>query len=260
MSHTSSADVMRGPGRVAGKVAVVTGGASGMGAAHVRRLAAEGATVVAADIADEPGQELAHALSGPGLAVSYRHHDVTSQRHWDDLVVALQREHGRIDILVNNAGVQVRSAGIDASDGEWDLVIGVNQRGTFLGMRAVIPVMARAGGGSVVNIASVAALVAMTSSIPYQASKAAVLAMTRAAALAYAGDHVRVNAVCPGLVVTGMTSSADPASVEALKARVPLGRDGRADEISSAVLFLASPESSYVTGAALPVDGGLACR
>ena len=257
---TLSPDRSEAAGRVAGKVAVVTGGARGMGASHVRKLASEGAIVVAADVADDDGNQLAGTLRAAGLSVSYRHHDVTAREDWDDLVAHVHREHTRLDILVNNAGVQVRSAGIDASDGEWDLVIGVNQRGAFLGLRAVIPSMVRAGGGSVINIASVAAMVAMTSSIPYQASKAAVLAMTRAAALAYARDTVRVNAVCPGLVVTGMTSSAEPAAVEALKAHIPLGRDGRPDEISAAVLFLASDESSYITGAALPVDGGLACR
>lgn len=254
MDHTSPA------GRVAGKVAVVTGGARGMGAAHVRKLASEGAVVVAADVADDQGNQLAETLRAAGLSVSYRHLDVTASDDWDTLVARVHGAHDRIDILVNNAGVQVRSTGLDASDREWDQVIGVNQRGVFLGLRAVIPAMAAAGGGSVINIASVAAIMAMTNSIPYQASKAAVLALTRAAALTYAKDKVRVNAICPGLVVTGMTSSADAATVGALKAHIPLGRDGRPEEVSAAVLFLASDESSYVTGVTLPVDGGLVCR
>jgi NAD(P)-dependent dehydrogenase (short-subunit alcohol dehydrogenase family) len=257
---SSSPDCSAPAGRVAGKVAVVTGGARGMGASHVRKLASAGAIVVAADVADEHGSQLAETLRAAGLSVAYRHLDVRASKDWDALVAQVHGEHGRIDILVNNAGVQVRSTGLDASDREWDHVTSVNQRGVFLGLRAVIPPMVRTGGGSVVNIASVAAIMAMTSSIPYQASKAAVLAMTRAAALCYAKDRVRVNAVCPGLVVTGMTSSADPATVDALKAHIPLGRDGLPEEISAAVLFLASDESSYVTGVALPVDGGLVCR
>jgi NAD(P)-dependent dehydrogenase (short-subunit alcohol dehydrogenase family) len=135
-------------------------------------------------------------------------------------------------------------------------VIAVNQRGVFLGMRTVIPGMVRLGAGSVVNVSSVSALVGIRGSIPYQGSKAAVIGLTRGAAVSYGPDNVRVNAICPGLVVTGMTSSASSDAVEAMKAQIPLGRDGRPDEISGAVVFLASDESSYITGVILPVDGG----
>jgi NAD(P)-dependent dehydrogenase (short-subunit alcohol dehydrogenase family) len=126
----------------------------------------------------------------------------------------------------------------------------------FLGMRAVIPGMALRKRGSIVNVASVAALVGLPGSIPYQASKAAVLGLTRGAAVSYGPDNIRVNAICPGLVVTGMTESASPAAVEALKAQIPLRRDGRPEEVSAAVVFLASDESAYITGVALPIDGG----
>jgi cyclopentanol dehydrogenase len=244
------------PGRVAAKVALITGAARGMGAAHARALAREGATVAIADIAAEPGERLAAQLRDGGGRASYHDHDVTSAGAWQELVAAVERTHGPIDVLVNNAGVQVRSAGIEADDEEWDKVTAVNQRGVFLGMRAVIPAMVRHGGGSIINVASVAALVGLSGSIPYQASKAAVLGLTRGAAVSYGRDNVRVNAICPGLVVTTMTESASPAAVEALKAQIPLRRDGQPEEISAAVLFLASDESSYITGVALPIDGG----
>jgi NAD(P)-dependent dehydrogenase (short-subunit alcohol dehydrogenase family) len=181
---------------------------------------------------------------------------VTDPDAWSRLVSSVEQVHGPIDVLVNNAGVQVRSVGIEADDAEWTKVTAVNQHGVFLGMRAVIPGMVRHGGGSVINIASVAALVGLNGSIPYQASKAAVLGLTRGAAVSYGRENVRVNAICPGLVVTGMTQSASSAAVDAMKAQIPLGRDGSADEISGAVVFLASDDASYITGVALPVDGG----
>ena len=243
-------------GRVAGKVALITGAARGMGAAHARALAREGAAVAIADIAAEPGEHLAAELLEAHGGASYHDHDVTDGAAWNELVDNVERLHGPIDVLVNNAGVQVRSAGIEADDEEWAKVTAVNQRGVFLGMRAVIPGMARRKRGSIVNVASVAALVGLTGSIPYQASKAAVLGLTRGAAVSYGPDNVRVNAICPGLVVTGMTESASRAAVDALKAQIPLRRDGRPEEVSAAVVFLSSDESSYITGVALPIDGG----
>lgn len=247
---------MNGDGRVAGKVALITGAAQGMGAAHARALAREGANVAIADIAAEAGRQLAAELGRAGAEASYHDHDVTDAGAWTELVAAVEQRHGPIDVLVSNAGVQVRSVGIEADDDEWAKVTGINQRGVFLGMRAVIPSMVQSGGGSIVNVASVAALVGMSGSIPYQASKAAVLGLTRGAAVSYGRDGIRVNAICPGLVVTGMTQSASAEAVEALKAKIPLGRDGQPEEISAAVVFLASDESSYITGVALPIDGG----
>jgi NAD(P)-dependent dehydrogenase (short-subunit alcohol dehydrogenase family) len=247
---------MNGRGRVAGKVALITGAAGGMGAAHARALAREGAAVAIADIAGEAGEKLVTELRSAGAEASYHDHDVTDSAAWRALVSAVEGAHGTISVLVNNAGVQVRSAGIEAGDDEWAMVTAVNQRGVFLGMRAVIPGMARHGGGSIINIASVAALVGLPGSIPYQASKAAVLGLTRGAAASHGRDNIRVNAICPGLVVTAMTQSASRAAVDAMKARIPLGRDGRPEEVSAAVVFLASDESSYITGVALPIDGG----
>jgi 3alpha(or 20beta)-hydroxysteroid dehydrogenase len=224
---------MSNAGRVSGKVAVVTGGARGMGAAHVRALAREGAIVAVTDILDDLGASLAEQLRAEGTDVSYYHHDVTSRAGWEAVVTSVQRAHGPVDVLVNNAGVQVRSVGIEADDREWDLVTGVNQRGVFLGMSATIPSMLRAGGGSIINIASVAALIGLRGSIPYQASKSAVLGLTRGAAVSYGPDNIRVNAICPGLVITSMTESATPDAVQAMKKKIPLGRDGRAEEISA---------------------------
>ena len=247
---------MNAQGRVAGKVALITGAAQGMGASHARALAREGASVAIADIAADAGERLAAELTTGGAKSSYHGHDVTDTGAWRELVATIERTHGPIDVLVNNAGIQVRSVGIEADDEEWAKVTAVNQRGVFLGMRAVIPGMVRNGGGSIVNVASVAAVVGMAGSIPYQASKAAVLGLTRGAAVSYGRDNIRVNAICPGLVITGMTQSASSGSVDALKARIPLGRDGRPEEISAAVVFLASDESSYITGVTLPIDGG----
>ncbi len=247
---------MNARGRVAGKIALITGAARGMGAAHARALAHEGATVAIADIAADAGEQLAAEVRSAGGDASYHDHDVTDAGAWRAVVSAVEQTHGPIDVLVNNAGIQVRSTGIEADDDEWAKVIAVNQRGVFLGMQAVIPSMVRHGGGSIINVASVAALVGLRGSIPYQASKAAVLGLTRGAAVSYGPDNIRVNAICPGLVVTGMTESASPAAVEALKAQIPLGRDGRPEEIAAVVVFLASDESSYLTGVALPVDGG----
>ena len=227
-----------------------------MGAAHSRAMAREGAAVAIADLATRPGEALAAEIRAAGAKSSYHQLDVTDGAAWAAVVPAVEHAHGPISVLVNNAGVQVRSVGIEADDAEWEKVTAVNQRGVFLGMQAVIPGMVRLGGGSIVNVSSVAALVGMRGSIPYQASKAAVLGLTRGAAVSYGADRIRVNAICPGLVVTGMTSSAAPEAVEALKAQIPLGRDGRPDEISGAVVFLASDESSYITGVTLPVDGG----
>ena len=242
--------------RVAGKVALVTGGAGGMGAAHVRALAREGAAVAIADLAAEPAAQLADELRAGGSEVSSHRHDVIDSVSWQHVIADVERALGPIDVLVNNAGVQVRSVGIDADEREWDLVTGVNQRGVFLGMRAVIPGMVRNGGGSIVNVASVAALVGLRGSVPYQGSKAAVLGLTRGAAVSYGAENIRVNAICPGLVVTGMTETASSEAVEAMKRQIPLGRDGRPEEIAAAVVFLACDESSYITGVALPVDGG----
>jgi NAD(P)-dependent dehydrogenase (short-subunit alcohol dehydrogenase family) len=247
---------MNATGRLAGKVALITGAARGMGAAHARAMAREGADVAIADIAPQAGEQLVAELRSSGAQASYHDHDVTDPVAWREVADAVQRAHGPIDVLVNNAGVQVRSFGIEADDEEWAKVIAVNQQGVFLGMRAVIPSMVDNGGGSIINIASVAALVGLPGSLPYQASKAAVLGLTRGAAVAYGRQGIRVNAICPGLIVTTMTESASADAVNTMKAQIPLRREGKPEEISTAVVFLASDESSYITGVALPVDGG----
>jgi NAD(P)-dependent dehydrogenase (short-subunit alcohol dehydrogenase family) len=247
---------MNATGRLVGKVALITGAARGMGAAHARAMAREGADVAIADIAPQAGEQLAAELRSSGAQASYHDHDVTDPVAWREVADAVQRAYGPIDVLVNNAGVQVRSFGIEADDEEWAKVIAVNQQGVFLGMRAVIPSMVDNGGGSIINIASVAALVGLPGSLPYQASKAAVLGLTRGAAVAYGSKGIRVNAICPGLIVTTMTESASADAVNTMKAQIPLRREGKPEEISAAVVFLASDESSYITGVALPVDGG----
>jgi NAD(P)-dependent dehydrogenase (short-subunit alcohol dehydrogenase family) len=241
------------PRILAGETAAITGAARGIGRATAQAFLRQGMRVAIGDVDEQAARKTAAELGPSAVALPL---DVTDRGSFTAFLDAAERELGPIDVLVNNAGVQVRSVGIEADDAEWEKVVGVNQRGVFLGMRTVIPGMVRSGGGSIVNVSSVSALVGIPGSIPYQGSKAAVLGLTRGAAVSYGSDNIRVNAICPGLVVTGMTATASAEAVEALKAQIPLGRDGRPDEISGAVVFLASDESSYITGAVLPVDGG----
>jgi NAD(P)-dependent dehydrogenase (short-subunit alcohol dehydrogenase family) len=243
-------------GRVAGKVVLISGGARGQGASHGRLLAEQGARVVLGDILDGPGEETARRLRKDGLEVRYVHLDVTRPADWDAAVAAAERAHGRLDVLVNNAGLTGSASVVDCSLEEWQSVIAVNQTGVFLGIQRAVPAMRRAGGGSIINIASVIATLGTESMIAYQASKAAVHQLTRAAAVTLAPD-IRVNTVTPGLVAdTAMAAGLDQEWLQERLAAYPLGRGARMEEVSHAVLFLASDESSFTTGADLRVDGG----
>lgn len=240
-------------GRLDGRVALVTGAASprGQGAAEARLLAGEGAVVVLADVADDEGERTAAAI---GTAATYRHLDVTSEAGWAEVVAWMLAQHGRIDVLVNNAGIWLAKPLEDTTLDDYRRVIDINQVSVFLGMRAVLPAMREAGVGSIVNISSLAGLRGARVPLAYAASKWAVRGMSRQAAAELAPHGIRVNAVFPGYVDTGMID----AGHEEIAQRVPLGgRLAAPEEVAEVVLFLASDASRYMSGAELVVDGAV---
>ncbi|MFN0026151.1 MAG: glucose 1-dehydrogenase [Acidimicrobiales bacterium] len=240
-------------GRLAGKVAIVTGGARGQGEAEVRLFAAEGAKVIISDVLVEPGQALADELGGD---VIFTRHDVSSEEEWQHTVALAEERFGRIDVLVNNAGIAFTAPIADHTVADFERVTAVNQVGVFLGIRSVIDPMSRAGGGSIVNISSGAGLRATKYMIAYAASKYAVTGMTAAAALELARQKIRVNSIHPGVIETPMLGGISPEMHAGLVRATPMRRMGEPAEIARVALFLASDESSYMTGAHVPVDGG----
>jgi NAD(P)-dependent dehydrogenase (short-subunit alcohol dehydrogenase family) len=244
-------------GRLNGKVALISGGARGQGAAHAEVFAREGAHVVIGDVRGELGSEVARRLSDEGLSVRYTNLDVTRAEDWGLAVALAEAEFGFLNVLVNNAGVLGSMRNLtDETLEDWNTALAVNQTGVFLGMKHAIPAMRRAGGGSIVNTASIWGIVGGEGYFSYQASKGAVQMMTRAAALAYVRDNIRVNSVCPGLVMTPMAEEEGEESNETVRLATPMGRGCTADEISWGVLYLVSDESRFVTGTDLVIDGG----
>ncbi len=245
--------------RLEGKVALISGGARGMGASEARLFVREGARVVMGDILDAEGQAVAAEISARGGEALYVRLDVTDEADWERAVSRTVDRFGKLDILVNNAGVGGGSRIEDTTVKEWDHVMDVNAKGVFLGTRAVIPVMRRGGGGSIVNISSQLGLVGTDISSPqYQASKGAVRLLTKTTAMQYARDRIRANSVHPGPIVTAMTEKRrnDPEHYRLMLSRIPLGRFGEPDEVAYGVLYLASDESTFVTGSELVIDGG----
>ena len=243
--------------RLEGKVALISGGARGMGAEEAVLFAQEGAKVVIADVLDAEGRALAESV--PDDAVTFVRLDVTSEVEWRQAVSLAEERYGRLDILVNNAGVSAVGGIEDTTVEEWDRVMGINAKGVFLGTREAIPAMRRAGGGSIINISSQLGIVAMNESSPqYIASKGAVRLFTKSTAIQYAKEGIRCNSVHPGPIVTPMTDfrRADPAVRALMTSRIPLGRYGEAIDVAYGVLYLASDESSFVTGSELVIDGG----
>lgn len=239
--------------RLKDKVALVTGSSSGIGQAIAELFAEQGAQVLAADIA-EPGTPFAAS------AVSTISLDVTREDHWRATMDHALSQYGRLDVLVNNAGV-IGYAGVEDIDiDEWNRVIAINQTGVLLGMRVAVPALRAAGGGSIVNTASIWGSSAVAGAAAYHASKGAVRNLTKNAAVSYAADNIRVNSVHPGIVNTPMVRAADTAMTDAIVQATPMGRIGEPREIAYAYLFLASDESSFVTGAELAVDGGYLAR
>jgi len=241
--------------RLQGKVALITGGARGQGAAEGRLFAAHGATVVLADVLDDEGRATAAAI---GPAASYVHLDVRDEAGWASVVDGIVRAHGRLDVLVNNAGIFPAGGLLDTTLADYERVVAINQTGTFLGMQAAARAMIPNRRGAIVNISSIAGLQGSPMFIGYVTTKWAVRGMTRSAAKGLAKHGIRVNSVHPGIIDTPMLETLDAAGArEATRARIPFGREASADEVANVVLFLASDEASYVTGSEYVVDGAM---
>ena len=241
-------------GKLDGRVALLTGGARGQGAAEARLFAAEGAQVVISDVLDD-GEATARACGG-----LYLHHDVTNEQRWTEVVDEIVRRFGRLDVLVNNAGIYMSGHIRDTALDDYRRVIEVNQIGVFLGMKAVAEPMIAAGAGSIVNISSVAGLRGGGTAVAYTASKWAVRGMTKSAARELGRHGIRVNSIHPGLIETAMLHQVpgiDAGRLDTWLRTVPLGRVADADEVARLALFLASDDSSYCTGAEFIIDGGL---
>jgi NAD(P)-dependent dehydrogenase (short-subunit alcohol dehydrogenase family) len=250
---------MEGGMRLAGKVALISGGAGGMGASEATIFAREGAGVVVGDILEAEGRDTVAQIAKAGGQARFVKLDVTSEADWRDAVAAAVSAFGKLDVLVNNAGISGTFDLDTMSTSAWDTLMSVNAKGVFLGMKYAIPAITQAGGGAIVNISSISGFVGQDKiHMAYNASKGAVRLMTKSAAVQYAKDGIRVNSVHPGFMPPMRTSktSADPAWREKFLRAVPMKRAGRVEEVAHAVLFLASDEASYITGTELVVDGG----
>jgi NAD(P)-dependent dehydrogenase (short-subunit alcohol dehydrogenase family) len=245
--------------RLAGKVALISGGARGMGAVEGRLFAREGARVVLGDVLDDEGRAVEAEIRAAGGSAVYVRLDVTREADWAAAVDTAIGHFGKLDVLVNNAGIGGGGRIEDTTLEAWHRTMEINATGVFLGTKAAIPAMRAAGGGSIVNISSQLGLVGLEVSSPqYQASKGAVRLLTKTTAVQYAKDKIRANSVHPGPIVTPMTEPgrANPERYAFMVSRIPLGRYGEPDEVAYGVLYLASDESSFVTGSELVIDGG----
>ena len=250
--------------RLEGKVAIVSGGASGIGEATSRLFAAEGASVVIADINDELGAALESDIRDGGGEVAYLKLDVRDEEQWRAVVAETVTRFGKLDIVVNNAGISApgRPPTEEQTVEGWDAVMAVNAKGVFLGTKHAIPEMRKAGGGSIVNISSIYGNVGSKGGTAYHASKGACRTFSKAAAIQYAGEQIRVNSVHPGFVDTPMTAELHslPSVHEERVAKTPLGRMGLPEDIAYGILYLASDESRFVTGSELVIDGGMTAQ
>jgi cyclopentanol dehydrogenase len=258
--------------RLAGKVAIVTGGASGIGAETARMFALHGAKVLLTDANSALGRSVAEEITAKGGTASFAEQDVSSEARWAAVVAEAEKRYGRVDILCNIAGISGRDPKLNLQTtltaggriGEqtlevWNKVMEINATGTFLGVKAVIPAMQRAGGGSIINISSICGIVGSHSNGAYHASKGAVRIFSKAAAIQYATDKIRVNSIHPGFVDTPMTQPghSNPEVAENRLAATPLGRFGTPADIAAGCLYLASDEAAWVTGSELVIDGGM---
>ncbi len=248
--------------RLEGKVSLITGAARGQGAAEARMFAQEGAKVILADVTDQEGMAVAAEIAEAGGDALYVHLDVTNEEEWDSAVQSAVASFGKLDILVNNAGIWRRVHVLETSSEQWDDIMDVNAKGVFLGTKAAIPEMRKAGGGSIINISSTAGLVGSKTSAAYSASKGAVRIFTKSTAIQYAAEGIRANSIHPGPIDTDMGDQVwpDATSREAAVARTAVARIGTADDIAYGALYLASDESSFVTGSELVIDGGVTAQ
>ena len=245
--------------RLEGKVALISGGARGMGAAEARMFASEGASVVIGDVLEDEGRRVAAEIGEAGGQALFVPLDVTSESQWRDAIDAAVSSFGRLDVLVNNAGIGGGGNVEETTEADWDRTMDINAKGVFLGTKTAIPAMRRSGGGSIINISSQLGIVGTDNSSPqYQASKGAVRLLTKSTAIQYAREGIRANSVHPGPIVTPMTEAgrADQDRYDLTVSRIPLGRYGEPEDVAYGVLFLASDESSFMTGSELVIDGG----
>ncbi|MGH7840116.1 MAG: SDR family NAD(P)-dependent oxidoreductase [Candidatus Binataceae bacterium] len=245
--------------RLTGKVALISGGARGQGAAEARLFAAEGAKVVIGDVRDDLCNATANEINGKagGKSVKAVHLDVTRAADWRAAVDVCVSEFGGLDILINNAGIFNMSGLEETSEELWDSIVNINQKGVWLGMKECVAAMRKRGGGAIINISSVAGLTGSTGSTAYHGTKGAVRILTKAAAVQYGPEKIRVNSVHPGIINTEMVDIIPKDMRAGFGAMVPLRREGTAEDVARLVLFLASDDSSYCTGAEFIVDGGL---
>lgn len=250
-------------GRLDGKVALISGGARGQGAREVEVFTAEGAKVVFGDVLDQEGRAVAERITATGGDAVYVHLDVTKDADWQQAIDLAESRYGRLDVLINNAGIARPENVEDTTEELWESVMSINTTGVFLGTRKAIPAMRRAGGGSIINLSSVAGLVGRRwAGAAYSASKGAVRIFSKATAVQYAPDNIRCNSIHPGPIQTlmlGVTDD-DPALMATRTAEIPLGRIGTTDDVANGALFLASDESSWITGIELTIDGGITAQ
>ncbi|MDE2961856.1 MAG: glucose 1-dehydrogenase [Chloroflexota bacterium] len=249
--------------RLEGKVAIITGGARGQGATEARMFAQEGARVVIGDIRDELGMQVEAEIRELGGEAVYLHLDVTSDDDWQRAIETAEQRFGKVDVLVNNAAIVLRKDIEETTGEDWDNIMEINAKGVFLGTKAVIPAMRRAGGGSIINISSISGLVSIGPPA-YIATKGAVRLFTKSTAIQYASENIRANSIHPGSVDTdmrreGLGSQTDE-EIQARVDNIPLGRVGTTEDISYGALFLASDESSFMTGSELVIDGGYTAK
>ena len=255
--------------RLKGKVALLTGAAAarpgklmGFGGAAAHVFVREGARVVICDIQDALGEQATQELRATGTEARYMHLDVTSEQDWECAIETIIREFGRLDIVVNNAGTVVMKKLEHLSESDWEKELSIHAKGVFLGTKHAIGAMRRTGGGSIINISSVMGLVGSPGAAAYSAAKGAIRLFTKSAAIQYAKENIRVNSIHPGFALTPLTDDrfAVPAALEAILKQTPMGRVGTAEEIANGILFLASDESSFMTGSELVIDGGLTAQ
>jgi len=246
--------------RLEGKVAVISGGGRGLGLATARLFAREGASVVIGQRNRVEGEQAVTSIHAEGGRVCFTDLDVTQEDSWRNIIQTALDTFGRLDILVNNAGVLQMEGVEDLTQDVWDRTIAVNQTGTWLGMKAAIPAMRKADGGSIVNVASIAGLIGHGKVFAYQASKGAVVIMSKSAAIQYAREGIRVNTVIPGPADTAMFSNVERALAQQVKDQIPLGRIARPEDVAYGVLYLASDEAAFVTGTELVIDGGFTAQ
>ena len=245
--------------RLDGKIALITGAAKGQGEVEAKLFAKEGAHVILTDILDSDGSKVESEITELGGDALYKRLDVSSENEWASISQFIEDKYGRLDILLNNAGASVRNTGMDISMEDWDLMMNVNAKGVFLGTKYCVPIMQKSGGGSIINISSIAGIAGRPMASPaYAASKGAVRVFTKSTAGRFAADGIRANSIHPGPIDTDMIRAVTTTetSADAFK-NIPLGRLGQPEDIAYGALFLASDESSFITASELVIDGGV---